>query len=539
MSAPDPESRPPGESPPEEELPLVMPTSSDRVRMVEEERRQLRHRLELQRMVYQFSSQMRSQRKIDSIARILADAVAELTSFRNAFITVFEEDGKTLKGVVGSGHRRTFEIGLRLSKYQLTRIHVDVNDIPQYVQAMETGEIYYHRTKEDIVKTLAALSGLNPGILEIIRRTTRMNLALTVPLFIGEAGPGCVPLGFIAISSIKNTVDEEEVQVVRILADQASLAIYNALLFDRVRSQVNRARSSEARFRRIMDTAHDMIISYAPDGTLNFANNAIRESNLYSMEGELIDKETLDKVHPDDQARLVEAYLGLHDNIPIRGIEYRIRTTSGEWLHHNLNAALVPDTNGDVKEMVAFIRDVTMEHRREKQIIRRNKELEVLNALITNLTSDIDYEEMVARSLNIITEFTGADLASFISVKEPVDGQLNVVGHLWVPKDFQEFMKKNFPKPPETLLFTGNEVQVVTDLTLIPDEYRHYVDNMGIKTIVSVPVMLRGEVIGYVIGGVKGPLILDEEDIAILRAVGDQMGLVFEAARIMKDADSA
>ncbi|UCC93339.1 MAG: GAF domain-containing protein [Thermoplasmata archaeon] len=503
---------------------------------MEEERKALKVRLELQRLVYDFSSKMRAQRDVDSIGRILVEAVSELTSFRNAIISVFEEDGKTLRGVVGSGHKRTFEIGQRLAKYQFQRVRMDVSQIPQYVQAMESGEIYYHRTKEDIVNTLHSLTGLNPGILEIIRRTTRMNLALTVPLYIGSPGEDMVPLGFLGISSIKNRVAEEEVQVVRILADQASLAIYNALLFDRVKRQVSRARASEGRFRRIMDTAHDMIISYGTDGKVIFANNAIRESNLYSMTGELIDKQTLDRIHSQDQARLVEAYLGLQENIPIRGIEYRIQNTEGEWLTHNLNAAIVPDGNGDVSEVVAFIRDVTLERQREKQVIRRNKELEILNSLIMNLTSSTDYDEMITRSLSIIAEFTGADIISLISIGESSgESLMHLEGHLWVPDEYLEFLEKAFPKVPATGLFSGSEVQVLNDLNQLPPEFKHYMDKYGIKSILSVPVVRMGKPTGYVIAGLKEPYSVDDESIAILHAVGDQLGLVLETARLVRD----
>lgn len=535
MSAPDPEHRPPGDSEPEEDLSLVMPTSEDRVRPLEEDRKQLKQRLKVQKLVYDFSSQMRSQLEIDSIIRVLVEAVSELTSFRNAFVTIFEEDGKTLRGVVGSGHKRTFEIGVRLAKFQIKRIHVDVYDIPQYVQAMETGEIYYHRTKEDIINTLYAMTGLNPAILEIIRRTTRMNLALTVPLFMYSPGPNMVPLGFIAISSIKSSVDDQDVQVLKILADQASLAIYNSMLFERIKRQVDLARASEGRFRRIMDTAHDMIISYGPDGRVIFANNAIRETNLYSVSGELIDPETIHRIHIDDQPRFLEAYLGLQENIPIRGLEYRIRTDSGEWLHHSLNTAIVPDTDGGVEEIVAFIRDVTLERHREAQIIRRNKELEVLNALITNLTSAIDREEMISRSLSIIAEFTGADIISLVSLPEDGDGPLRLEGHLWVPEEYLEFMKSVFPRRPAAGMFSGTDVQFLTDMDKVPPEFRHYTDKYSIVSVISVPVVRRGKPTGYVIAGLKEQVKLDDEDIAVLRAVGDQLGLILETAHLMKD----
>ena len=535
MSAPDPEPRPPEDSLPEEELPLVMPTSEDRVKPMEDDRRNLKVQLEFQKLVYNFSSKMRSHRDVDSIARILVEAVSELTSFRNTILTVFEEDGRTLRGVVGSGHKRTFEIGQRLAKSQISRIRVDVSQIPQYIHAMETGDIYYHRTKEDIVNTLSAMTGLNPGILEIIRRTTRMNLAITVPLYIGEPGKDMVPLGFVGISSLKNKVDENEVKAVRILADQASLALYNALLFDRVRHQAEHARASEGRFRRIMDTAHDMIISYGASGEVIFANNALRESKLYSMTGELADSKTLDRVHPDDQAKMVDAYLGLQEDIPIRGIEFRIRSQSGEWLNHNMNAAVVQDNEGNIAEKVVFIRDVTTERQREAQMVRRNQELEVLNSLITNLTSSTDYDDMISRSLAIIAEFTGADIISLISVDPSEERLMHLEGHLWVPQEYLEFLEENFPKVPATGLFAGTEVQVMKDLEGVPPAFRHYMDKYGICSIISVPVLRMGEPTGYVICGLKTPYPIDDEGIAILRAVGDQLGLVLETARKMKD----
>ena len=537
MSAPDPEHPPPGPSSPEDDRRSSRSIPGDRVSIFDEERRRLKHRLELQELVHTFSDQMRSQRSIDNIARVLTDAVVELTSFRNAMLSILEEDGRTLIGVSSSGHKRTLEIGSRLAKYSIHRIQCDLSTVPAYTEALTTGEIVYHGTKEEIVSTLSALTGLNPGILEIIRRTIRMNLALSVPLYIGDRETGMVPLGVMGISSTKTEVDPEDVRVVQILADQASLAIHNVRLFDRVRRQAKRAEISEGRIRRIMDSAHDMIISYDDSGKVKFANNAIRESRVYSMEGELIDKVTLDRVHPDDQARLVEAYLGLHNNLTIRGMEYRIRDPSGDWLTHNINTAHVQDENGKVVEVVAFIRDVTLERHGEKEIVRRNKELEILNALLTNLTSDISYREMIDRSLSIITEFTGADMASFISMTGPIEGELNAVGHLWVPDELVELMDEQFPMKPETNLFTGTDVQVMTDLDIIPPVYRAQLEKNGIECILSVPVMLKGEVVGYVIGGLKGPLELDEESMAILRAVGDQLGVVFETAKLMLDKE--
>ena len=361
MTGPDPQERPPGLDASSGRTFSNASVESGRANLFEEERRQLKRRLELQEKLQDFSSKMRSQKDVGSIAKILTEAVAELTSFRNAMLTVLDPDGRTLRGVTISGHRRSQEIGIRLAKYSVTRICIDIDDHPTYSRALKDGQMVFHRSKEDIVNTLFHLTGLNPGILEIIRRTTRMNFALTVPVFLGDPGTGMTPLGVIGVSSIKTNVDPEDVRLVRILADQAALAIHNIQLLDDLRRQANLAESSEARIRNIIDSAHDMIASYDPSGNINYANRAIRESNIYSMQGELLDAETLERIHPDDQPGLVGAYIALKEAVPVRGVEYRIMSNEGLYNHHNLNAATILDGDGEVREIVAFIRDVTQE----------------------------------------------------------------------------------------------------------------------------------------------------------------------------------
>jgi GAF domain-containing protein len=77
----------------------------------------------------------------------------------------------------------------------------------------------------------------------------------------------------------------------------------------------------------------------------------------------------------------------------------------------------------------------------------------------------------------------------------------------------------------------------MTDLSQVPPEFSHHLEKYDIKTVISVPVTRLEEPIAYVIAGLKTELVLDEEDRAILRAVGDQLGLVLETARLMRDLE--
>ncbi len=534
MPTPDPSKRPQGAMPPFGRSKKGRTSDSESVTIFEEERRRLKRRLELQELVHEFSSQMRSQRDIESIGTVLSDAVSELTSFRNTFMTLLDDDGKTLRGVSLGGHRRTREIGLRLTRYNVNRIRCNVDELPSFSKALKDGEIVIHETKEDIVKTLSTLTGLNPGILEIVRRTIRMNLGVTVPLFIGHPERNMTPLGILSISAIKPKIDEEDLRVVRILAAQASLALHNVKLLNSLKDQTRMVASSEARIRNMIDSAHDMIIAFDTTGEVNLVNKAFRESEVYNVQGDLFDEQTLERVHPDDQPTLVEAYLDLKGSNPIHGVEYRIRGENGAWLHHNLNAVTIVDEDDEVVEFVTFIRDVTHERKRERQLVRRNKELEVLNDLITNLSTFVEVDEIVKRSLTIIAEFTMSDMIGFLARDEEDPEKFDLVGTLWVPEGILEELSKALKLLPKMNLLLDSEVQTLDDAEELPPKYFRLALKLRMSSFVSVPVKIRGRNIGYVIAAAADKMPLDEEDIAILNAVGDQLGLVLEIARLMR-----
>ncbi len=509
----------------------------ERVSLIEEDRRQLKRRLELQELVQGFSSRMRSERDVGQIARILTEAVSTLTGFRNAMILLLEEDGETLQGLQISGHKRTMEIGMRLANISMPRIRLKLDEHKAYSQALRDGEIIFHRKREDIVNTLEALMNVNPGILEIIRRTTRLNLGITVPLFVGEREMGIVPLGIMGISSTKTEVDPEEMRVIQILADQASLAIHNAQLFNRLLTQMVRAESSEARLRRFIDNAHDIICVVDNNGKVTFANKAFMESGLYSPE-EILGQETVDRLHPKDQTAVAQAFLELFEGQPVHGVEYRIKDEAGDYLWHNLNAAPLLGEEATSQETVCFIRDVTLKKKREQQVIRRNRELEVLNNLITNLSTTLDHDEVISLSLGIIADFTGADyIGLYTFMDAEAEGPLKLIGHLWLPEE----MKEKLDVLTEHVGIEGfpsrEEVAILEDLEALPPELYAIALRLDVKTVFTVPIYNRGVILGYVLAATTTPLEVDDENLAILRAVGDQLGVALETSRLFREVD--
>jgi len=506
------------------------------LRTAEEERRRLEKRLELQRLVHDFSSRMRSERDTEAICRILTEAVSTLTSFRNAFVLLLDEDGATLRGMHLSGHRRTIEIGTRLSHYSFPKIRLPLHDHPAYERALTDGEVIYHRTREDIVDTLVTLTGLNPGILEIIRRTSRMNLGITVPLYVGDRKAGITPLGIMAVSSTQSEVDPEEMGVVLTLANQASLALLNVSLFVRLGKQIARAEESEARIRRLIDNAHDLICVFDTSGHISYANNAFRDSELGGAP-EFFAQEAVRRLHAIDQPRVVQMLLDLYSGSSVQGFEYRIRGLDGAWRYHNLNAVPVSAEGSEVRDVVCFIRDMTPEKHREEQVIRRNAELEILNNLISNLSSTLNLDEVIASSLSMIADFTGAEALALFVVDGRDPDRLETLGQLWFPKELAERLHM-FPDGLTSLGLPSRErVAIIEDIAVLPAGLATMSKSAGITCALTVPVQTHGTFTGYVLAASKQPFALDDEHMAVLRAVGEQLGVALETSRLFREVE--
>ncbi len=536
MRGPKDEEPPTPQSQADEQQVQSKRSEDERFRTVEEERRRLEKRLELQRLVHDFSSRMRSERDMEAICRILTEAVSTLTSFRNAFVLLLDEDGRMLRGLHLSGHRRTIEIGTRLARYSFPKIRLPLNDHPAYEKALTEGEVIYHRTREDIVDTLVTLTGLNPGILEIIRRTTRMNLGITVPLYVGDRKTGITPLGIMGVSSTQTEVDPEEMGVVFTLANQASLALLNVLLFVRLSRQIARAEESEARIRRLIDNAHDLICVFDTAGHISYSNNAFRDSEL-GVAGEFFAQEAVQRLHPIDQPRVVQMLLDLYAGSSVQGFDYRIRGRGGEWRYHNLNAVPVSAEGAETHDVVCFIRDMTPEKHREEQVIRRNTELEILNNLISNLSSTLNLDEVIASSLSMIADFTGAEALALYVVDGNDDGRLETLGQLWFPKELVERLHM-FPDGLGSRgLPSRDHVAVIEDVAVLPPDLAAMAKGAGITCALTVPVQTHGTFTGFVLAASKQPFVLDDEHMAVLRAVGEQLGLALETSRLFREVE--
>ena len=122
-------------------------------------------------------------------------------------------------------------------------------------------------------------------------------------------------------------------------------------------------RQSEEKYRSIFESVTSLIISVDEEGIIVDCNARMQHKLGYSP-NEIIGRDLLDIVHPDERSKVREC---LEDALT-KGFKYnnqfRIAQKDGTFIDASMNAAAVRDANGDYVRTVCMIDEVTQRLRR-------------------------------------------------------------------------------------------------------------------------------------------------------------------------------
>ncbi len=143
----------------------------------------------------------------------------------------------------------------------------------------------------------------------------------------------------------------------------------------RLREAEEALRTSEARYRAIVEDQTELICSWLPDGTLTFANQAW--CKYYGRRAESVPGgDFLAAVYPEDRAAVSARIASLRAENPAAAGEHRTVLPDGAvrwqmWTHRGIFA---PD--GQLREYQSVGRDITQRREAEEEVERLNAELE-------------------------------------------------------------------------------------------------------------------------------------------------------------------
>jgi PAS domain S-box-containing protein len=142
--------------------------------------------------------------------------------------------------------------------------------------------------------------------------------------------------------------------------------VYQHLRFQRIRREMA---ERERLFELITENAADMIAVINRKGTRLYNSPAYQKVLGYTPE-ELAASSSIEQVHPDDRARLIEASEKAYLTGRGERLEYRIRHKDGSWRVLESTSNTISGKTGDAEGLVIVNRDITDRKRAESLLER-------------------------------------------------------------------------------------------------------------------------------------------------------------------------
>jgi signal transduction histidine kinase len=172
----------------------------------------------------------------------------------------------------------------------------------------------------------------------------------------------------------------------------------------------------------------------------------------------------------------------------------------------------------------------------EEELSQRNEQLELINHLTGAISSAMDLEEMMSVMLDRIVNLFGATSGEVFLLDEG-ENVYNLTVHcchrehsIWEQKKFK--LGEGFigTIADEAKLSWSNELK--SEQNFLHDG----ILEMGFGTIVGVPILMRGKVMGVLAMAFLGRRPFTEREIGLLEAVGAAVGVGVESARLNRQA---
>ena len=295
------------------------------------------------------------------------------------------------------------------------------------------------------------------------------------------------------------------------------------------------AQAARDDLRAIIDALSDeLVVLDVEQHQIQLANRAAQEN--HAAHGELIGLpyyEIFPCLHP-------EASKPCHCPIPdvlssgeaVRTIHHHDQEENGQEKILEIVASPMVDAEGKITRVVELLRDVTEEHQMRQSLVRRNQQLSILNAISTTVNQSLDLQELLNHALNEVLRLTEVDVGAVFLLRD-------VLGHLELaacqglsPEAARLASEMGMLDSSCGGIMERGEVVVVPDITHYRGKRARSLKKEHLSALMHVPLTAKGFALGSMCLGTRQPMEFSPEEQELLTAIGSQIAVAVENARL-------
>ncbi len=348
-------------------------------------------------------------------------------------------------------------------------------------------------------------------------------------------------VGFLGLDSVRTEKiwAEQSIALLKIAGE----IFANALQHKRAQGALQR---SEARFRAVFEGAAIGMAISDMNGRLLKVNPAL-ERMLGYTEDELSRMAISDYSHPDDvkiqQALDDETVAGKRDRYQIE--KRYIRKGGQPIMWGRMSHSVARDEKGELLFYIGMVEDITEQKQAqqalqaayqtlERRVEERTHELATLNAIAAVASRSLDLTEIMSDALDKTMQAVGMEGGSAYRLDETGE-TLILIAHRGLSQEFAE----RTGRLPLQLALAGQKVRqdqpLVWPITDYPEgQVKEWLQGEGLQLVIGVPLMIKGRLLGGLALSTRNPRCLAPEESSLLMAIGQQIGIALENARLYK-----
>jgi len=210
---------------------------------------------------------------------------------------------------------------------------------------------------------------------------------------------------------------------------------------------------------------------------------------------------------------------------------------TGKDRYIEVSAAPVSDSRGKVTQVIEITRDVSESKELENRILEANRHLLALNALSRTVSQSLSLDVILNSALDKALELMGTQ-AGGILLLDPKTQTFSYQIHRGLSQQFVHGVRIAGLRLGEGIaghVAEQGETFVLDDISRDTQAAHLLAVEEDLKAFVSVPLKSKQRIVGVLNIASRKPRSFSREEVQLLSALGDQLGVAIENAQLYKD----